>query len=106
MWRVHLQVDRLPIDALVVSCYPRCLCLNLAPDLREIIKPLPRNMQELSPFLLSCYAGGCVRHVNLVCVVGVFSFAWEIDKLENKRSPCYNATASRKEVPADDVLED
>lgn len=106
VWRVHLQVNRLPVDTLVVSCYSSCLGLDLAPDLREVIESLPRNVQKLSPFLLSSYAGGCVWHMDLIAFLGIVALAWEVDKLENERSPCYDAAASREKVPANDVLED
>ena len=106
MWRIHLQVDRLPVDALVVSCYPCGLGFDLAPDLCKIIKPLSGNVQKLSPLLLPCYAGWCVRYVNLIGFVGILALAGEVDKLENERPPCYDAAASGEEVPADDVLED
>jgi hypothetical protein len=43
--------------------------------------------------------------MNLVALVGILVLAWEVDKLEDKRSPRYDATASGKEVPANDVLE-
>ena len=62
-------------------------------------------MQKLSPLLLSCYAGWRVRHVDLIAFLGIVAFARKVDKLENKRSPCYDAAASREKVPADDVLE-
>lgn len=106
MWRVHLQVDRLPVDALVVSRYSRCFGLDLALDLCKVIEPPPGNVQELSPLLLSCYAGRCVRHVDFVALFGIVAFAGEVDKLQNKRSPCYDAATSGEKVPADNVLED
>ncbi len=106
MWGVDLQVDGLPVDALVVSCYPRCLGLNLAPDLCKIIEPLAGNVQKLSPLLLSCYTGRGVRHVYLITLFGILALAREVNQLENERSPRYDATASREKVPADDVLED
>lgn len=106
MRRVHLQVDWLPVNALVVSCYPGGLGFDFAPDFCKIIKPLSRNVQELSPLLLPCYAGWCVRYVNLIVFVGILALAGEIDQLENERPPCYDAAASGEEVPADDVLED
>jgi hypothetical protein len=44
--------------------------------------------------------------VDFVAFFGILAFAGEVDKLQNKRSPCYDAAASGEEVPADDVLED
>lgn len=43
--------------------------------------------------------------MDLVALVSILALAREIDKLEDERSPRYDATASRKEVPADNVLE-
>jgi hypothetical protein len=105
VWGVHLQVDRLPVDALVVSRYPRCLGFDLAPDLCEVVESAPGNVQKLSPFLLSCYAGGRVWHVDLIALLGIVALAREVDQLEDKRSPRDDAAASGKKVPADNVLE-
>ena len=56
--------------------------------------------------MLPRYAGWCVWYVNFIVFVGILALAGEVDKLENERSPCYDAAASGEEVPADDVLED
>jgi hypothetical protein len=106
VWGVHLQVDRLPVDALVVSRYPRCLGLNLTLDLAKIIEPPTGNVQKLSPFLLSCDACWGVWHVNFVAFLGILALAREVDQLQDKRSPRYDAAASGQKVPADNVLED
>ena len=106
MWGVDLQVDWLPVDALVVSCYPRCLGLDLALDLAKVVKSPPRNVQKLSPLLLPCYTCWCVGHVDFVAFLGIFALAREVDELEDERSPRYDAAASGEKVPADDVLKD
>lgn len=43
--------------------------------------------------------------MDLVALIGILALALEVDKLEDKRSPRYDATSSGEEVPADDVLE-
>lgn len=91
---VHLQVDRLPVDALVVSCYSRRFSINLALDFAEVVESLPGNVQELAPFLLPGYAGWGVWDVDFIALLGIFAFAREVDKLQDKRSPCYNTAAS------------
>jgi hypothetical protein len=62
-------------------------------------------MEELAPFLLPGYACRCVWDVHFIVVVGVFPVAGEVDELEDERPPGDDATASGKEVSADDVLE-
>lgn len=104
MRRVDLQVDRLPVDALVVSCYPRGFVLDLALDVGEVVEPLAGNVEKLSPFLLASYACWCVGYMNFIVVVFV-AFAREVDELEDERPACDDTAATRKEVLADDVLE-
>jgi len=101
---VDLQVDGLPVDALVVSCYPRRLVLDLAFDVGKVVEALARDVEKLSPFLLAGYACGCVWYVDLVIVVFV-AFAREVDELEDERPACDDTAATGKEVLADDVLE-
>lgn len=72
---IDLEVDGLPVDALVVSCYPRGLILDLALDLGEVVELPPWNMEELSPFLLSSNARGRMGNVNLIIFVGIVAFA-------------------------------
>lgn len=104
MRRVDLQLDRLPIDSLVVSSYPRSFVLDLALYLGELIEPPPRNMQKFSPFCLTSYACGSVWDMDFVVVVGVFALAREVDELEDEWPPRNDAAASGQEVSADDVL--
>jgi hypothetical protein len=103
--RVDLQVDRLPIDALVASCYPRGFVLDLALDLGEVVEPLTGDVEKLSPFLLASYTCGRVWYMYLIVVVFV-AFAREVDELEDERPACDNTAATGKKVFADDVLED
>lgn len=105
MRRIHLEVNGLSVDALVVSCYPRRLVLDLAPDLGEVVVSPPWDVEKLAPFLLSRDACWCVGDVHFVFVVGVFAFAGKVDELKDERPPGDNATASGEEVSADNVLE-
>jgi hypothetical protein len=101
---VDLQVDRLSVDTLVVSCYPRGFVLDLAFDVGEVVEALAGDVEKLSPFLLAGYTCGCVGYVDLIVVVFV-AFAREVDELEDERPAGNNTAATRKEVLADDVLE-
>jgi hypothetical protein len=101
---VDLQADRLSADALVVSCYPRRLVLDFAPNLFEVVELPAGNMEELCEFLLPRYARWCVWHVDFIVVV-FFAFARDVDELQNERSACDDAAATGKEIFADDVLE-
>jgi len=105
MRRVYLQVDRLSIDALVVSCYPGSLCLDLPFYLGKVIKSPPGYMMELSPFLLSSYTSGSMWDVDFIIGGLVVSLAGKIYELKNERSSSDDAASSRKEISADDVLE-
>lgn len=79
--RVDLEINGLSVDSLVVSCYPRSLVLDLAPDLGEVVVSPPWNMQKLSPFLLPRNTGWSMRHVDFIVVVGVIVFAGKVDEL-------------------------
>ena len=43
-------------------------------------------------------------YVNFVAFLGIIAFTREVDKLKDKRSPCYDAAASGQKVPANDVF--
>jgi hypothetical protein len=103
--RVDLQVDRLPVDALVASCYPRGFVFDLALDLGEVVEPLTGDVEKLSPLLLASYTCGSVWYVDLIVVVFV-AFAREVDELEDERPACDDTAATGKKVFADNVLED
>jgi hypothetical protein len=105
MWGVDLQVDGLSVDALVVSCYPCRLVLDLASDLGEVVELPPWDMQELSPFLLSSNTRRGVGDVHFILIVGIVAFAREVDELENERPSGDDATTSGQEVSSDNVLE-
>lgn len=51
MWGVNLEVDGLTIDALVVSCNPRGLILDLPLDVAEVVEPPVRDVVKLSPLV-------------------------------------------------------
>ena len=57
MGRVDFEVDRLAVDALVVSSYSGRLILNLSLDILKLSKSSVRYVMELSPFWLCCYRG-------------------------------------------------
>jgi hypothetical protein len=105
MWRVDFQVDGLPVDTLVVSCYPGSLVFDFTLYLGEVVESSPGDVKKLSPFLLSSYTRRCMWNMYLISVLLVFVFAGKIDKLENERSPSYDSAATREEVSADNVLE-
>jgi hypothetical protein len=105
MRRIDLEVNGLSVDALVVSCYPGGLVLDLAPDLGEVVVSPPWDVEKLSPFLLSCNTCWSVGNVHFVFVVGIFAFAGKVDELKDERPPSNNATTSGEEVSADNVLE-
>lgn len=104
--RVDLEIDGLSIDAFVASSNARSLCLNFSPHVVEII-PFPSgNMVELCPFLLSCNASWSMWNMNFVVSRSVVSVAWYVDELENQGASGNNATSSRQEISAYNVLED
>lgn len=104
MWRVYLKVDRLSVDALVVSCYSCSLVLNFPPDLAEVVETATRNVIELGPLILPCHAGGCVRYVDLI-VLRLVAVAGNVDELQDQRSSGDDAASSWKEISTDNVLE-
>jgi hypothetical protein len=103
--RVDLEVDGLAVDALVVSCYPGRLVLNLAPDLGEVVVPPAWDVEKLAPFLLASNACWGVGHMDLVVVVCILALAGEVDELQNQGPSGHDAAASGQEVSADNVLE-
>lgn len=52
MWRINFQIDRLAIYALVVSCNPCSLILDLALHVLEVIESSTRDVVKFSPFAL------------------------------------------------------
>jgi hypothetical protein len=102
---VDLQVDRLPIDSLVVSGYSCGLRFDLALHFGKIVESAPRYMMKLSPFLLSFHARWCVRNVHFVSSWPVVTVARQIDELQDERPPGNDSASSGEEISADDVLE-
>jgi hypothetical protein len=49
MRRIYFEIDRLPIDALVVASYPGRLILNLSFDVLEICESTVGNVVKLCP---------------------------------------------------------
>jgi len=84
MGRVDFQVDRSPVDALIVTGNPRCFCLDFPLDVVEIVVPLARLMQKLSKFRLFGVALPGVRLTAPFIVGG-------IDELKNERTTSDNA---------------
>lgn len=102
---VYLEVDGLPVDALVVACYSRRLGFDFALDLSEVVEPAPWDVQKLPPFLLAGHAGRGMWNVHFIVLVGVVSFAGQVYELEDERPPGNDAAASREKVPADNIFE-
>lgn len=103
--RVDFEVDGLSVDALVTSCYPGRLILNLSLDLAKVIELAARNVTELAPLILTGYTGGSVWYIELIAFRLVLSLAWHIDELQNERSSGDDAASTRQEIPSDNVLQ-
>lgn len=95
MRRVYLEIDWLPVDAFIASCYTRSLGFNLPLHLGEVIPFATVYMMELSPFLLTGDAGRGVRHVYFIVGGLVVPFARYVDELKNQGSSCNYAAPSR-----------
>lgn len=96
MRRVDLEVDRLPVDSLVVSSNPSRLILDFPLDILELSKPSIWQVMKLCPFWLCSYCSCSMWFLLIV--------AWDIDELQNKRSSRYDAAATRQEVSTNDVF--
>lgn len=100
MWRIYLQINRGPINSLVVTRNPSCLRLNLFPYLVKVIISSPGLMQELSK--LGVLSSSFWR-------VGIFTrwfIGGYIDKLQDQWAAGNDARTTRQEVTTNDVLED
>jgi hypothetical protein len=104
--RVDLEVDRLPVDALVRASDSVGLVLNLPLDFLEVVEAAAWNVVELSPFFLASNRFGSVRDVDGVIFGFVVACGGDVDELQYERSTCYDAAATREEVLADNVFED
>jgi hypothetical protein len=94
MGRVDLEVDRLPIDALVVSSYSCSFVFDLSLDILKVCEPPAHQVVKLCPFLLSSYTRRRVRYVYLITLGSILALTWYVDELKDEGSPCYNAAAS------------
>ena len=101
---VDLEVYRLPIDALVVACYPHRLIFYFLLHLAEIVEFPAGHVVEFSPLILSCHRRWSVWFVHFMVAWLVVTLRWDVYELENKRSAGYNTRAAGKEVAADDVF--
>ena len=93
---VNLEVDRLPVDPLVVSSNPSRLILDFPLDILELCEPSIWQVMELCPLWLCC---NCSCSMWFLLII-----ARDIDELQNKSSSRYDAAATRQEVSTDDVL--
>ena len=104
MRREDFQVDRLPVDALVVTSNPCRFIFDLMLDLAKVSEFAPRNMMELGPLVLLCNACRCMRNMNFVAF-GCVTLAGNVDKLQDQRPSGNYAATTRQKVPSDNVLE-
>ena len=72
----------------------------------KVVEFAARKMIELAPFILTCNTCGRVWDVYFVIRRLVAALGGEVDELEDERSPCYDARATREKVAADDILQD
>lgn len=91
--RIDLEVDGLPVDALVATRDPTGFVFNLPFDFLKVVPSSARNVVELCPLVLSCYAGWSMRYMDFVIFWPVL-VAGDVDELENQRSSCDNAASS------------
>lgn len=102
MGRVDLQVNGLSVDAFVAARHTACFVLYLPLDVRKVCEAPIGNVVEFGPFGPSSSVWGLVGIQSRVGRVGIFG---NVDKLENKGSTSDDATSSRQEVSAHNVLE-
>lgn len=105
MRRVDLQVDWLPVDSFIVSCYSCRLRLDLTLNLGEVVESTASDMMKLCPFLLPCYALRRVWNVHVVPIWLIVSVARQVDELQDQRSASDDSAPSGEKVSADNVLE-
>ena len=102
VWRVDLEVDCLPGNALVAAGNPRRLVLDLALHVGEVVKPPVGDMVKLGPFGA---LGGAGVPVSVVDRARIALFLGNVDELENQGPPRDNTTAAGQEVPSHDVFQ-
>lgn len=100
--RVDLKVDRLAIDAFVVSSYPRGLVLDLPLDIAKIVEASVGYVMELSPLAPTGRAGIPVGNMNSVKLDFILG---DVDELKDQGSSSDDTTAAGQEISADDVLQ-
>jgi hypothetical protein len=103
---VYFEIDRLSVDAFVRASDSVGLILDLSLDFLEVVEAAAWNMVELSPFILASDRFGCVRDVDCIIFGPVGALGRDVDELQYERPSCYDATAAREKVPADNVFED
>lgn len=101
VWRVDLQVYRLPVDALVVAGNARRLTLNLPLYVAEIGEPSIWDVVELGPFRP---AGSVGRPVRIVSRLGSRVILGNIDELENQGPSGDDAASPWEKVAPDNIL--
>lgn len=99
---VNLEIDRLPVDALIIASHTGRFVLDLALHVGEISETAVGNMMEFGPFGSPGNIGGPVRVLQRIR--GVFVFG-NIDQLQDQGSSGDDATSARQEITADDVLQ-
>ena len=99
MWRIDFEIYRLPIDALIIACYSRCLVFNFSLDVLKFRKPSIWYVVELSPFWLCSYRGRCVSFWGIIV-------SGDVDELEDERPSSNDTTAPGKEISANYIFED
>jgi len=105
MRREDLQVDGLPVYALVITCNACSLCLDLPLHFSKVVPFSARHMMELGPFPLRRDTGWRMGDLYLVVGGPAVTLAGDVDELEDERSPCNNAAASGQKISSDNVLE-
>lgn len=89
---VDLEVDRLTIDALVVTSDPGRLILDFTLDIGKVCESPARYVYELSPLRS---ASSCGRFVGITLGVGRILVLGHVDQLQDQRSTGADATAPR-----------
>jgi hypothetical protein len=100
--RVDLEIDRLAVDALVASSYPRGFILDLSLNVAKIRESSAWDMMELGPLRAS---SGSRRSIWIVEGIWRIFILLNVDELQDQRSTCANATSSREEISADDIFQ-
>lgn len=101
--RINLEVNGLPVDALVATSDSSRLILNFSLDIGEIGEATVWDMVELGPFRSTGGSGGPVGIKSWIRSIIIL---WNIDELKNQRPTSDDAASSRKKVPADYVFKD